>query len=184
MNGHRPLKRHPCHQQCFDNQHRFAVLPQAQMPPRGTQLNRVQGTRHMPRLTNYLFLGSSTPPMTGTGHSLVEESKSFSILMSHQITAFLATLLIRGDGSAFVHIRGGATETTVSTTATQPRQSTMQDYATSTDCILQNLTMAVGNPSARCYADAPWRAFTWVCLCSRRQAHNHGAPCKTLFKSP
>ena len=40
----------------------------------------------------------------------------------------------------------------------------MQDYATSTDCILQNLTMAVGNPSARCYANAPWRAFTWVAL--------------------
>ena len=29
--------------------------------------------------------------------------------------------------------------------------------------ILQNLTMAVGNPSARCYANAPWRAFTWTC---------------------
>ena len=39
----------------------------------------------------------------------------------------------------------------------------MQDYATSTDCILQNLTMAVGNPSARRYANAPWRAFTWRC---------------------
>ena len=42
----------------------------------------------------------------------------------------------------------------------------MQDYATSTDCILQNLTMAVENPSARCYANAPWRAFTWICATS------------------
>ena len=39
----------------------------------------------------------------------------------------------------------------------------MQNYATATDCILQNLTMVVGNPSVRCYANAPWRAFTWVC---------------------
>lgn len=37
------------------------------------------------------------------------------------------------------------------------------DYATTTDCLLQNLTMTVGNPSARCYANAPWRAFTWTC---------------------
>ena len=39
----------------------------------------------------------------------------------------------------------------------------MQNYATSTDCILQNLTMVVGNPSVRCFANAPWRAFTRVC---------------------
>ena len=36
-------------------------------------------------------------------------------------------------------------------------------FAPTTECMLQNLTMAVGNPSARCYANAPWRAFTWTC---------------------
>ena len=41
-----------------------------------------------------------------------------------------------------------------------PMQST---FASTTECILQNLTMTVGNPSARCYANAPWRAFTWTC---------------------
>ena len=37
------------------------------------------------------------------------------------------------------------------------------DYASTTDCILQNLTMTFGNPSAHCFANAPWRAFTWTC---------------------
>ena len=29
--------------------------------------------------------------------------------------------------------------------------------------ILQNLNMVVGNPSSRCYANAPRRAFCWMC---------------------
>ena len=36
-----------------------------------------------------------------------------------------------------------------------------QTYASTTECVLQNLSMTEGNPSARCYA-APWRAFTWT----------------------
>ena len=36
-------------------------------------------------------------------------------------------------------------------------------YASTPECILQNLSMTVGNPSARCFANAPWRAFTWTC---------------------
>ena len=36
-------------------------------------------------------------------------------------------------------------------------------YASTTECILQNLSMAIGNPSSRCFANAPWRAFTWTC---------------------
>ena len=66
-------------------------------------------------------------------------------------------------GNDFVHIRGGASSSTISLTPPTERTQPMKDYATSTDCILQNLTMPVGNPSARCYANAPWRAFTWVC---------------------
>lgn len=29
--------------------------------------------------------------------------------------------------------------------------------------LMQNLTMVIGNPSQRCYANAPWRAFTLSC---------------------
>ena len=36
-------------------------------------------------------------------------------------------------------------------------------YGSTTECILQNLSMTIGNPSARCYANAPWRAFAWTC---------------------
>ena len=36
-------------------------------------------------------------------------------------------------------------------------------YASTTECILQNLSRIVCNPSARCYANAPWRAFAWAC---------------------
>ena len=66
-------------------------------------------------------------------------------------------------GSAFLSILGGATSTEVTTGSSPQTETGMQNYATSTDCILQNLTMVVGNPSVRRYANAPWRAFTWVC---------------------
>ena len=46
----------------------------------------------------------------------------------------------------------------------KPTQKKMQNtYGSTTECILQNLSMKVGNPSARCYANAPWRAFAWTC---------------------
>ena len=66
-------------------------------------------------------------------------------------------------GNAFLSILGGAPET-IDTTGSSPQTTPgMQNYATPTDCILQNLTMVVGNPGLRCFANAPWRAFTWVC---------------------
>ena len=65
-------------------------------------------------------------------------------------------------GPEVVKIQGGG--------ASRPPQSghkgkaaTQSTFASTTECILQNLTMTVGNPSARCYANAPWRAFTWTC---------------------
>ena len=65
-------------------------------------------------------------------------------------------------GPEVVKIHGGG--------ASRPPQSghknkvAMQStFASTTECILQNLTMTVGNPSARCFANAPWRAFTWTC---------------------
>ena len=49
-------------------------------------------------------------------------------------------------------------------------QQVLYDFAMSTDLLMQNLTMIVGNPSQRCFANAPWRAFTW--LCAFLQEHN------------
>lgn len=48
------------------------------------------------------------------------------------------------------------------------------DYASGTDCLLQNLSTTVGNPSARCYANAPWRAFTWTCALLQEQHPTRG----------
>ena len=45
------------------------------------------------------------------------------------------------------------------TATTEMNQHVLYDYATSTDLLMQNLTMIVGNPSQRCFANAPWRAF-------------------------
>lgn len=49
-------------------------------------------------------------------------------------------------------------------------QHVLYDYATTADLLMQNLTMIIGNPSQRCFANAPWRAFTW--LCAFLQEHN------------
>ena len=52
----------------------------------------------------------------------------------------------------------------------QMNQHGLYDYATTADLLMQNLTMIIGNPSQRCFANAPWRAFTW--LCAFLQEHN------------
>ena len=62
-------------------------------------------------------------------------------------------------GPEVVTIRGGGTHRPPKTSR---GKAPMQGTSASTS-ILQNLTMTVGNPSARCYANAPWRAFTWTC---------------------
>ena len=66
-------------------------------------------------------------------------------------------------GQAYISILGGASTSSGTYESATPPINSMQNYATATDCILQNLTMVVGNPSVRCFANAPWRAFTWVC---------------------
>ena len=63
----------------------------------------------------------------------------------------------------YLSIKGGAASSG-STELPQSGPHHMEhEYASATDCILQNLSMTVGNPSAHCYANAPWRAFTWTC---------------------
>lgn len=55
------------------------------------------------------------------------------------------------------------------TTTPEQHHKMQQDYASTADSLLQNLSMSIGNPSARCFANAPWRAFTWTC--ARLGAH-------------
>ena len=66
-------------------------------------------------------------------------------------------------GEHVITIKGGAInlQSEIDKIRRQPRMQ--NTYASTTDCILQNLSMAVGNPSSRCFANAPWRAFTWTC---------------------
>ena len=66
-------------------------------------------------------------------------------------------------GEQVIVIKGGANnfQDENITIKGQPRMH--NTYAPTTECILQNLSMTVGNPSSRCFANAPWRAFTWTC---------------------
>ena len=81
----------------------------------------------------------------------------------HHLPAESTTGSQTPDGLTYLSILGGAPTSSWITSTSTPTTAGMQNYATSTDCILQNLTMVVGNPSLRCFANAPWRAFTWVC---------------------
>lgn len=51
----------------------------------------------------------------------------------------------------------GSTTSSFDSWRGNPAMST-HSYASTTD-----LNMIVGNPSSRCYANAPWRAFCWMC---------------------
>ena len=66
-------------------------------------------------------------------------------------------------GPEVIPINRGAHSATKMETTPSKQHRMQRDYASTTDCILQNLSMPVGNPSARCYANAPWRAFRWTC---------------------
>lgn len=66
-------------------------------------------------------------------------------------------------GPEVVTIKGGAFHCSADDQTSWTRVRMQNTYASTTECILQNLPMAVGNPSGRCFANAPWRAFTWTC---------------------
>lgn len=57
-------------------------------------------------------------------------------------------------------IKGGGIPPVEQDPDTLGKTRMQQTYASTTECISQNLSMTVGNPSARCFANAPWRAFT------------------------
>ena len=78
---------------------------------------------------------------------------------------------------------GGAGEVTSATYETWETSQNMSTniYASTTDLLMQNLSVVVGNPSARCYANAPWRAFCWMCAYlaefTQQGAMGHGQGC-------
>ena len=71
--------------------------------------------------------------------------------------------LLGAPGPDVVSIQGGGKKTSTAVSTAKHTGKMDPSYASTTECILQNLTMSVGNPSARCFANAPWRAFTWTC---------------------
>ena len=68
-------------------------------------------------------------------------------------------------GHSCIKLTGGASgghTASIETWETNQAMST-NVYASTTDLLMQNLCIVVGNPSTRCYANAPWRAFCWMC---------------------
>ena len=71
--------------------------------------------------------------------------------------------MLGAPGPAVIPIKGGALPTSSDGHSIQAGYRMQRTYASTTECILQNLSRIVCNPSARCYANAPWRAFAWAC---------------------
>ena len=133
-------------------------------------------------LTNHMVRrGTDTPedfaPTLNLGTDFMLHEGDFSCqdeadLPEHKIQPIDSKLVLSSppsghdlpvNGKPYVSIKGGAPASSLSDTATQEHIPMAHDYASTTDCILQNLTMTIGNPSAHCFANAPWRAFTWTC---------------------
>ena len=111
-------------------------------PVLGTLIAGEQQSNHIP-------MGSdpTTAPDTFTGHNFDTASHN-------------------GNGQPFVNLTGGTYSSSLETTTSTgcgTKDMSHHEYASTTDLILQNLTMIIGNPSTRCYANAPWRAFCWMC---------------------
>lgn len=87
-------------------------------------------------------------------------------------------------GPEVVAIQGGGKPISVGATTTKHEAKMHTTFASTTECILQNLTMGVGNPSARCYANAPWRAFTWTRALLQETNTQPWAIFKRPFKNP
>ena len=71
--------------------------------------------------------------------------------------------LLGAPGPEVISVQGGGKPRAQKEITAKLLSKMEPSYASTTECILQNLTMSVGNPSARCFANAPWRAFTWTC---------------------
>ena len=78
----------------------------------------------------------------------------------------------------YLSIKGGAVSSGPTETPQSGPHHMEHEYASTTDCILQNLSMTVGNPSAYCYANAPWRAFSWTCALLQETSTTLGNPAR------
>ena len=58
-------------------------------------------------------------------------------------------------GEQVIVIKGGANNFQDENVTTKGQPRMHNTYASTTECILQNLSMTVGNPSSRCFANAP-----------------------------
>ena len=104
--------------------------------------------------------------MTGTSHFMVYSVHEQHLNFAAHTNTFTESAEQPAEpahGTHILSILGGAASSADTFDVAPTKTAGMQNYATATDCILQNLTMAVGNPSVRCFANAPWRAFTWIC---------------------
>ena len=118
--------------------------------------------RHLQNLSQYISRETSNKSAGSSSlvHEVQTPTQEHTFATPHHSAVDGSSL--GAPGPEVVKIQGGG--------ATRPPRSghkgkaAMQSkFASTTECILQNLTMTVGNPSARCYANAPWRAFTWTC---------------------
>ena len=66
-------------------------------------------------------------------------------------------------GPHVISIKGGEPRQTGQVHWTKGNKRMQNVYGSTTECILQNLSTKIGNPSMRRYANAPWRAFAWTC---------------------
>ena len=126
---------------------------------------------------------TAEPNTSGDSHATNDGEQSFQggheqlhkTFAAHRATFSEPTAPTSGiaHGTDYLSILGGAASFDDTWGSATQRTPTMQNYATATDCILQNLTMTVGNPSVRCFANAPWRAFTWVCALLQETSSGH-----------
>ena len=125
-----------------------------------THLNHFQQQPFLGDISNKSSRGTTLEHMETTNITDPHRSDNFAAVSSSTLAH---GPLLGAPGPDVVCIQGGRKPTSQVKPAAKHTGKMEPAYATTTEVILQNLTMTVGNPSARCYANAPWRAFTWTC---------------------
>ena len=92
-------------------------------------------------------------------------------------------LLLGAPGPGVVCIQGGRKPTSQVKSKLKHKGKMEPAYATTTEVILQNLTMTVGNPSSRCYANAHGGHSPGHVACSRKPTPSPGETSKRPSRS-
>ena len=90
--------------------------------------------------------------------------------------------LLGAPGPEVVSIQGGGKPNSKTGFTAKHTGKMEPSYASTTECILQNLTMAVGNPSARCFAPLGGPSHGPAPYC-RKPTHNRGAISRKRFRN-